>query len=583
MTLNHLVPRLPVAARKQHDRETKLKSFHDRRIHIDLGVLNVTPFLAKGLSDKDRTILRCDATALAEVLRKGVYTAVDVLTAFIKAAVAAQDMTNCVTEICFEDALERARELDEHMEKTGQVVGPLHGVPVSIKDHIKVKGLDTSTGYTAWAYNTVAEEDALVVKILRNAGAIIYVKTQNPQTLLSLETNNNVFGRTCNPFNRCLTAGGSSGGEGALIACGGSPLGVGTDIGGSIRVPAGHCGLYGLKPSVARLPHSGLLGSHEGMDAIIGCVGPMATSARDLALFCSVMLEAEPWLQEPALLEMPWKEHVARGHGLPERLSVAILYDDGVVKPHPPILQALDKYKQALEHAGHDVIRWEPSDHQKGWDLIVGECTLTCMVKLYLLDGGAEYHETIQAGGEREVPQSQWILDHARDRRPYTPHEIFRLNVEREAFRANALAHWNATKYRTATGRPVDVVLCPVAPTLAPPHDSTSWWGYTSHWNLLDLPAVVFPVGQYSASMWVPSDPSPPRGSVEDFIARQWSPDTYDNAPISLQLVGRRHNEERLLAMLGVIEKVIPPTDSVPLLRRFSYGVNGHHKCTDSD
>ncbi|KAI6012455.1 amidase signature domain-containing protein [Pisolithus orientalis] len=572
MTLNHLVPRLAVAARKQDDRETKLKHFRNWRVHVDHGVLNVIPFLAKGFSDRDRAILRCDATALAEVVRKGVYTAVDVLTAFIKAAVAAQDTTNCLTEICFEDALERARELDEHMEKTGNVVGPLHGVPVSIKDHIKVKGLDTSTGYTAWAYNTVAEEDALVVKILRDAGAIIYVKTQNPQTLLSLETNNNVFGRTCNPFNRSLTAGGSSGGEGALIACGGSPLGVGTDIGGSVRVPAAHCGLYGLKGSVARLPHSGLLGSYDGLDAIIGCVGPMATSARDLALFCSVMLEAEPWLREPPLLEMPWKENVARGHGLPERLSIAILYDDGVVRPHPPILQALDMYKQALENAGHEVIKWDPLDHQKGWDLIV---------KLYLLDGGAEYHETIQAGGEWEVPQSKWILDHARGRRPYTPHEILRLNVEREAFRANALAHWNATKHRTATGRPVDAILCPVAPTLAPPHDSTSWWGYTSHWNLLDLPAVVFPVGQYSAPMWVPADLSPPRNAMEDFITRQWSPDTYDHAPISLQLVGRRLNEERLLAILGVIENVMPPADSVPFSRRFSHGTNGHYKATD--
>lgn len=572
MTLNHLSQRLAVAVCKQDDRETKLRPFQDWRIHVDPDILNVIPFLSKGLPDKDKAILRCDATALAEAVRKGVYTAVDVLTTFIKAAIAAQDTTNCLTEICFEDALKRARELDEHMETTGQVVGPLHGVPVSIKDHIQVKGLDTSTGYTAWAYNTVAEEDALVVKILRDAGAIIYVKTQNPQTLLSLETNNNIFGRTCNPFNRSLTAGGSSGGESALIACGGSPFGVGTDIGGSVRVPAGHCGLYGLKGSVARLPHSGLLGSHGGMEAIIGCVGPIATSARDLALFCSVMLEAEPWLQEPPLLEMPWKRHVARGHGLPERLSVAILYDDGVVKPHPPILQALDKYKQALESAGHDVIRWEPLDHQGGWDLIV---------KLYLLDGGTEYHETIEAGGEWEVPQTKWILDHARDRRPYTPHEIFRLSVEREAFRANALAHWNATKYRTATGRPVDAILCPVAPTLAPPHDSTSWWGYTSHWNLLDLPAVVFPVGQYSSSMWVPADPSRSRNSVEDFITRQWSPNTYDSAPISLQLVGRRHNEERLLAILGVIEKVVPPADSVPFLKRFSHSVNGHHKGMD--
>jgi len=235
----------------------------------------------------------------------------------------------------------------------------------------------------------VADSDALVVKILRKAGAILYVKTQNPQTLLvgdtllihisivclpyfqSLETDNNVFGRTVNPFNRNLTPGGSSGGEGALIACHGSPLGVGTDIGGSIRIPAAYCGLYGLKGSVGRLPHSGLLGSHNGMDAIVGCVGPMATSARDLELFCRVMLDTKPWLDEPCLLEMPWKRAVACGQGLPEKLAIAILFDDGVVAPHPPITKALNHYRDVLVQAGHDVIEWKPVDHQNGWNLIV--------------------------------------------------------------------------------------------------------------------------------------------------------------------------------------------------------------------
>ncbi|KAG6337079.1 hypothetical protein ID866_2032 [Astraeus odoratus] len=565
---------LDVVECKRNDRAEKLKPFRDGRGPPPPDLLNVFPYLERNLTDKEKAILRCDATAIADVVRKRLYTAVDILKAFIKVAVAAQDATNCLTEICFEEALVRAKELDDHLENTGQVVGPLHGVPVSIKDHIKVKGLDTSSGYIAWAYATISDNDALVVEILRKAGAIIYVKTQNPQALLSLETNNNVFGRTCNPFNTDLTSGGSSGGEGALVACGGSPLGVGTDIGGSIRIPAAHCGLYGLKGSVARLPHSGLLGSHDGMDAIIGCIGPMATSARDLALFCRVMLEDQPWLKEPALLEIPWKDNVVRGHDLPERLSIAILYDDGVVKPHPPIIRELEKYKTALESAGHDVIRWEPLDHQKGWDLIV---------KLYLLDGGAEYHETIHEGGEKEVSQTKWMLDHARGRQPYTPREIFRLNAEREAFRARALEHWNATKNRTATHRPVDAILCPVAPTLAPPHGTTSWWGYTSHWNLLDLPAVVFPVRQYSASEQDSFNPGPPRNTVEEFIARQWKPETYDNAPIGLQLVGRRLNEERLLAILGAIEKAVPPVCSNLPERRFSHGfhktLDGHVTC----
>lgn len=536
-----------VAAQKREEREAKLSAYREGRIHVPKDAVDLSQYPLSRLTETERAIVQCDATGIVDMIRKRVYTAQDVLWAFVKVAVAAQDVTNCISEVLLDEAFLRARQLDRYQETTGNITGPLHGLPVSIKDHIKIKGLDTSSGYLGWAYKTVADSDALVVEILRDAGAILYLKTQTPQTLLSLETDNNVFGKTVNPFNRNLTSGGSSGGEGALIACHGSPIGVGTDIGGSIRIPAAHCGLYGLKGSVARLPHSGLLGSHDGMDAIVGCVGPLATSARDLELFCRVMLDAKPWLKEPPLLEMPWKRAVANGEGLPEKLAIAILFDDGVVAPHPPITQALNQYKEALARAGHDVIEWQAVDHQNGWDLIA---------KLYLLDGGAEYHETIRAGGESEVPQTEWILKHAQGRDPYTPAKAFKLNLEREAFRSKALAHWNATHQRTVSGRPVDVILCAVAPTLAPPHNTTRWWGYTSHWNLLDLPGVVFPVGRFKATASATYPPLPsPRNDVENFIHSQWNPATYDNAPISLQLVGRRHNEEKLLAMLNVLEK----------------------------
>jgi amidase len=539
------------ATRKRADRETQLVKYGTWRIGKDPpeGTIDVSHIPLTKLTDAERTIVKSDATDILILIQKRKYTAVDVLTAFAKVAVATQDLTNCLSEVFLEDAFVRARELDKYLEDTGNVVGQLHGLPVSIKDHIKIQGIDTSTGYVAWAYNSIADRDALAVDILRKAGAVLFVKTQNPQTLLSLETNNNIFGRALNPFNRNLTPGGSSGGESALIACHGSPMGVGTDIGGSIRVPAAHCGLYGIKVSVARLPHGGLMGSHDGLDAIIGCLGPLATSARDLELFCRVMLENRPWLDEPPLLEMPWKSDVARGEDLPEKLTIAILFDDGVVTPHPPITDALKRSKDALIAAGHDVIDWRPVEHKEAWELIV---------KLYLLDAGAEYYDTLEASGEPAVKQTKWILDHAKGRQPFTTSEIFKLNSEREALRARALAHWNATQARTASGRPVDAILCPVAATLAPPHDSTCWWGYSSHWNLLDLPGVVFPVGRFSAGDELPSQSERiPRNDIEEFIQNQWHPATYENAPISLQLVGRRHNEERLLAMLNIVENVL--------------------------
>jgi amidase len=105
--------------------------------------------------------------------------------------------------------------------------------------------------------------------------------------------------------------------------------------------------------------------------SIVGVLGPLARSARDLSLFCSVMLAAKPWLLEAPLLEMPWKDDVANGVGLPPKLSFAMVWDDGVVAPHPPLIQALHRAKRALIGAGHEVIDWVPINHQEGWDLIV--------------------------------------------------------------------------------------------------------------------------------------------------------------------------------------------------------------------
>lgn len=176
--------------------------------------------------------------------------------------------------------------------------------------------------------------------------------------------------------------------------------------------------------------------------------------------------------------------------------------------------------------------------------------------------------------GEPAVPSFEWIVSSAKGRPPYTVAEIFKLNGEREAFRAKALTHWNNTAIKTSTKKPVDGILTPVAPTLAPPHDSIRWWGYSSYWNLLDYPAAVFPVGRLDAATFQSDIELPqPRNETEQFVRAQWDALTYDNAPIALQvslfdahslvlsyidrpkqLVGRRHMEEKTLALLNVVE-----------------------------
>lgn len=186
-----------------------------------------------------------DAAVLLDHIRSKKYTAVQVANAFCKRASIAQQTTNCLTAIFYDPALKRAAELDEHLFEKGKPFGPLHGLPVSLKDCYDVAGLPTTSGLISWLPN-VANKDSAVAKALLDAGAILYVKTNVSQGLLMVESINNVFGTTRNPFNLDLSAGGSSGGEAALVAAKGAILGSGTDGGGSIRLPASFCGLCKL-------------------------------------------------------------------------------------------------------------------------------------------------------------------------------------------------------------------------------------------------------------------------------------------------------------------------------------------------
>lgn len=164
------------------------------------------------------------------------------------------------------------------------------------------------------------------------------------------------------------------------------------------------------------------------------------------------------------------------------------------------------------------------------------------------MDGGEEYRDVLKESGEPPVPQTEWILNQVpNEGKPFTVAEIFRLNLQREAFRQTVLDHWNNTASRTGLNRPVDAIITPVAPTLAPKHRKTDWWGYTSYWNLADYPAAVFPVGR--AGQFLGED-----GKGGDGQHSTMRDELYDRLPVCLQLVGRRLNEEKLLGILNVVD-----------------------------
>jgi amidase len=192
---------------------------------------------------------------------------------------------------------------------------------------------------------------------LRALGAVLYVKTAVPHTLMCGETLNNIVGYVTNPKNRLLSSGGSSGGEGTLISMRGSPVGFGTDIGGSIRIPSAFCGLYGLRPSSGRLPYEGMANSMDGQNTVLSTVGPLGSSLGALRLVTKAVLAQEPWLHDPTVVEMPWR---VEKETLDRQLAFGVIADDGNVVPSPPVKRAIDMVANALKQGGHEVIAWSP-------------------------------------------------------------------------------------------------------------------------------------------------------------------------------------------------------------------------------
>ncbi|KAJ4140614.1 hypothetical protein NW765_015891 [Fusarium oxysporum] len=279
--------------------------------------------------------------------------------------------SNCLHEIFVDQALERARYLDDYFAKHGTTLGPLHGLPISLKDQFHVKGVDTTMGYVGWIGGNLGIDpdkthtvESQIVTELLSLGAVLYCKTSLPQTLLFGETKNNIIGQTLNPINQNLSCGGSSGGEAALMALGGSSVGVGTDIGGSLRIPAGFCGIYSIKPTSNRLSYRGVANTNPGQDTYRSVIGFMATSIDALEVMFKAVLGKEPWLKDPAVIPIPFQQDVAESYQrkaddkgnakFGERpLKMGVLWRDGMVGLHPPVLRGLKVVVEALKKAGH--------------------------------------------------------------------------------------------------------------------------------------------------------------------------------------------------------------------------------------
>ncbi|EEA25391.1 hypothetical protein TMatcc_006388 [Talaromyces marneffei ATCC 18224] len=468
----------------------------------------------------------------------------EVALAFCKRAAIAQQLTRCITEPLFTSALQQARNLDAHLLRTGQRVGPLHGLPISVKDTFNITDVDSSLGVAALCSKPAAQ-DASLVHLLNSLGAIIIAKTNIPQTLGLLDSVNHVFGRTLNPSSPKLTPGGSSGGEGVLVAMRGSMIGFGTDVGGSIRIPAMCNNIYGLKPSVGRVPYEGQTGfGLRGNSAVAlkPVAGPIARSVQDIDF---VMREVAPRAEKVANDCIPgyWPAPTQQERKEKKnKLRVGILRNDGLVTPLPPITEILEEVSRVL--ANSKIADIEVVDVPT--PAIMKQCFANAG-RLMSVDGSVPMLDLISSTDEPLVPS----LKGTKRRKPYTVEKLCALNAEREEIEIGMRkALWSSGQ--------VDAIILPVAAHPVPRHDQYGCVSYTSAFNLLDYPAGVIPVRKMTeADLRLELDAGEKVLSKWDADNKKlWQGDrsVYMNSPLCVQVITPKLHDYELCQAMEVID-----------------------------
>lgn len=506
-------------------------------------IADVTLWIPKSgtLSAEEIEITESDALQILANVKAQVWTAREVTSAFCHRASVAHQLVNCLTEVFFEEALEEASALDDYQRQHGTVKGPLHGLPISLKDNLNVRGHATSLGMTNLCMNPLAmDEDSTLVLMLRAMGAVLYVKTNVPVAMMMPETTNHVWGTTMNPLNRKLSAGGSSGGEAALLALKGSPLGIGSDIGGSIRIPAAFQNLYAIRPTFGRFPTHGSRSALPGLESVNSVNGPMAMNLATLEHYCKAVVALEPWLCDPRAVEVPWRQV-----SLPSTLNFAVVIDDGWVRPTPPILRGVQLTIDKLKQAGHEVISWDPSEHLR----------LSQIISLFFTsDGGKNILTECRATGEPLFPYMHGYGDVSE----MGVATLWGLHVERNALIKRFLDRWNATAQVTANGKPIDGIILPATPFAGSPnakfHD---YVGYTSPFNLLDYTVGTFPVTRADRSIDHKETRREFYCETDKKVWTDYDADESHGGAVALQLVGRKFQEEKVIQMLQAVTEAL--------------------------
>ncbi|QLQ80459.1 hypothetical protein HG537_0D04590 [Torulaspora globosa] len=522
---------------------------------LDSEPINARVFVTEPglLSDSEREIV--NELTIDDLLRKQLsreLTAEQIARAYIKSAIIAQFATNCVMQFLIPSALERAKELDEYLREHGELLGPMHGIPISLKEQMGYEGQPTTASYVSLIENVV-KKSTVSNQIFYKLGGVYHARTSQPQTIMHLDTWNNIIGRTRNPCCTRLSPGGSSGGESAMVAMHGSAIGIGSDIGGSVRCPAAFTNLFGLKPTTKRLSSMNGVSGSKGQESIPSTEGPVARSIEEIEHYMNVYInQGKPWTYDPTSLPIPWEIAATAG----SKPRIGILYTDNLVTPYPAIKRAMTQIAQHLEPSFHII------DLSDAWFTEQEMLSIySTNLSLYTVDGNKSQLEVLLPSGEPLLPLTKHFLNFGGGKE-LSVYENRKLNILRDTARLSIFEKFFSRD--APASLQLDFILSPanVAPAEIP--GNSKYWGYTSLWNLTDYPNVVFPTpckqdpqqdiliseslnkNEFEKMVWYKQD-----GTIN------YNPTDYTGAPVALQLTGMRFQDEKIVSAVKKICQIL--------------------------
>jgi fatty acid amide hydrolase len=488
------------------------------------------------------------ATALLGELSSGALSAAEVVDAHIARIEAVDGALNAVVWKRYDAARAEAAEADRR-RRAGEPLGPLHGLPITIKECFDLAGSPATFGVVS-RRGELAGQDDRYVAALRRAGAIVLGKTNVSQLLLYVESDNPVYGLTRNPWDLERTPGGSSGGQAAIIAAGGSPIGLGNDIGGSVRLPSAFCGIAGFKPTADRMPDQGRASMSLGQQAIRSQVGVHGRRVADVALGMRIASGGDAAFDGLAPLGDPGAVDVAG-------LRIGWYADDELFPPSPAVRRAITEAADALARRGARVTAWRPPELAQAEALFFG-----------LL--GADRFALSRAilGSSPRDPRIKLLEDSSRQPRALVDFLLMITgrrrvrSVVRHFGSYDTASYWRRVEalldYRArvqeALGE-IDAVLSPPAPLPALRHGASAevsvMGTYTCIYNVLGWPAGIVPWTRVRAG----EESDRPASKDPCFVTARQTETGAAGLPVAVQVAARPWQDHVALAVMAALER----------------------------